>query len=267
MRPSEGGGSDENCVSARLKYRDRALKPSNTSKHLIAAARELSRQVERLKFAPPVSHVYNPLTYAWKAHEEYLRRFGDGRKRVVFLGMNPGPFGMAQTGVPFGEVAAVRDWLKIEAPVGKPPREHPKRPVLGFACEKSEVSGRRLWGLFSERFGTAEKFFLEHFVANYCPLVFMEDGGKNLTPDKLKPRERDTLHEVCDAHFAEVVKILKPEWIIGVGDFAAKRATIVLGQSSVRIGRILHPSPASPAANRGWAKQAEAQLKESGVWR
>ena len=36
-------------------------------------------------------------------------------KRVVFLGMNPGPFGMAQVGVPFGEVAAVRDWLRIDA--------------------------------------------------------------------------------------------------------------------------------------------------------
>jgi len=75
----------------------RVLKTASTSRKLVAATRELSRQVERLMFAPPVTHIYNPLTYAWKAHEEYLRRFGDSRRRVVFLGMNPGPFGMVQT--------------------------------------------------------------------------------------------------------------------------------------------------------------------------
>src|SRR5580704_6843533 len=152
---------------------------------LIAAARKLSADAGRLTFSVPVAYVYNPLEYAWAAHELYLRKYGAGRKRVVFLGMNPGPFGMAQTGVPFGEVAAVRDWLKINAKIGKSEQEHPKRPITGFDCARSEVSGRRLWGLFAERFGEAEKFFAGHFVANYCPLVFCEAGGRNITPDKL----------------------------------------------------------------------------------
>ena len=82
--------------------------------------------------------------------------------------MNPGPFGMVQTGVPLGEIAAVRDWMGIEATVEKPATENPKRPIEGFACTRSEVSGRRLWGLFAERFGTAEAFFTDHFVANYA---------------------------------------------------------------------------------------------------
>src|SRR6266550_515031 len=116
-----------------------------TSQHLIAAARELSAQVGRLRFAAPVTHIYNPLEYARLAHEEYLAKYGGGKKRVVFLGMNPGPFGMAQTGVPFGEVAAVRDWLRIDAPVNRPTLEHPRKPVLGFDCSRSEVSGERLW--------------------------------------------------------------------------------------------------------------------------
>ena len=60
--------------------------------------------------------------------------------------------------------------------------------------------------------------------------------------------------------------ILQPEWLEAVGRFAAKKALEVLGQADVRIGRILHPSPASPAANRGWAEQAEKQLKEQGIW-
>ncbi len=236
------------------------------SARLITAAQELRAAVHRLKFPRPVAHVYNPLDYAWAAHEKYLRQSGDGRKRVLFLGMNPGPFGMAQTGVPFGEVAAVRDWLGITAPVGRPPREHPKKPVAGFACPRSEVSGRRLWGLFAARFGRPEKFLADHFVVNYCPLAFFDEGGRNLTPDKFPAQSAARLFAACDAHLHRVVEILEPEWLIGVGDFAARRAASVLPDAPPRIGRILHPSPASPAANRGWAAAAEGQLRALGVW-
>ena len=237
-----------------------------TARRVITAARELSDAVGRLKFRPPVAYVYNPLDYAWEAHETYLRRFAATRKRVMFLGMNPGPFGMAQTGVPFGEVAAVRDWMKVQTAVSQPKRVHPKRPVEGFSCTRSEVSGRRLWGLFSERFGTAEKFFADHFVANYCPLAFMDEGARNLTPDKFTAAESEPLYAACDAHLRDVVAVLKPEWLIGVGDFAEKRARLALDDAGVRFGRILHPSPASPAANRGWSAAATKQLQALGIW-
>jgi single-strand selective monofunctional uracil DNA glycosylase len=243
----------------------RGLKPDAVSQQLIAAAKELAARVDRLKFKTPVAHVYNPLDYAWPAHELYLRKFGGGKKRVVFLGMNPGPFGMAQTGVPFGEVAAVRDWLKIHAPIGRPATEHPKRPVLGFGCPRSEVSGRRLWGLFAERFGTAEKFFADHFVANYCPLAFCEASGRNLTPDKLPATEPARLFAICDMHLRRVLEILEPEWLVGIGGFAAKRGRLVCENTKIHVGQILHPSPASPAANRGWAPAAIRQLVELGI--
>ena len=240
---------------------------SATSKRLIAAARRLSTQVGRLKFQPPVTHVYNPLTYAWKAHEAYLRRFGNGRKRVVFLGMNPGPFGMVQTGVPFGEIAAVRDWLGIRARIEKPRSEHPKRPILGFDCPRSEVSGRRLWKLFAERFGSPERFFAGHFVANYCPLAFCEASGRNQTPDKLSRAERDRLFAICDSHLRRVLEILQPEWLVGIGGFAAERGRLVCEDTKIRVGQILHPSPASPKANRhDWTKTAARELVQLGVW-
>jgi single-strand selective monofunctional uracil DNA glycosylase len=240
---------------------------SATSKRLIAAARRLSAQVGRLKFQPPVTHVYNPLTYAWKAHAAYLRRFGNSRKGVVFLGMNPGPFGMAQTGVPFGEIAAVRDWLGIRARIEKPRSEHPKRPVLGFDCPRSEVSGRRLWKLFAERFGSPDQFFAGHFVANYCPLAFLEASGRNQTPDKLSRAERDRLFAVCDSHLRRVLEILKPEWLVGIGGFAAERGRLVCEDTKIRVGQILHPSPASPKANRhDWTKTAARELVQLGVW-
>jgi single-strand selective monofunctional uracil DNA glycosylase len=232
---------------------------------LIAAAQKLSEEVGRMRFSPPVTHVYNPLEYAWAAHECYLRRFGGNVKRVVFLGMNPGPFGMAQCGVPFGEIAAVRDWLGILAPIGKPAHENPKRPVEGFACARSEVSGKRLWGLFRERFGRAEAFFAEHFVANYCPLAFF-DGGRNLTPDKLPALEAEPLYAACDEHLRKLVEILAPEWVVGVGGFARERAALALQGSETRIGKILHPSPANPAANRDWPGAATRQLIDQGIF-
>ena len=233
---------------------------------IIKAARDLAAQADDLRFESPVCHVYNPLIYARDAHEIYLQRFGATPKEVIFLGMNPGPFGMAQTGVPFGEIAAVRDWMNIRAAIGRPAREHPKRPVLGFECARSEVSGKRLWGLFARRFGTAEQFFARHFVANYCPLAFLTATGSNLTPDKLRPAEREALGRICDAHLRRVLEIMGPKWIIGVGAFARERAEIAAEGLPMQVGQILHPSPASPAANRDWEGMATAQLEALGVW-
>ena len=236
------------------------------SDSLKEAAKELARAVNALSFGPPTAYVYNPLDYAWEIHRRYLELAGGEKKKVVFLGMNPGPFGMAQTGVPFGEIPAVRDWMGLRGEVEKPEPEHPKRPVEGLSCAKSEVSGRRLWGLFAERFGKAENFFEDHFVANYCPLVFMEEGGRNRTPDKLPASESKDLEEACDAHLARVVDVLEPDWLVGVGAFAQKKAQVALAGKDLKIGKILHPSPASPAANRGWAEAAARQLEEQGIW-
>lgn len=235
---------------------------------LIDSSRKLAAALRGLEFSSPVSHVYLPLDYARQAYEGYLQRYGGGRKRVLFLGMNPGPFGMAQTGVPFGEVAAVRDWLGIEEPVGRPAREHPKRPVEGFRCQRSEVSGRRLWGLFAERFGTPEAFFAEHFVHNYCPLVWMSQTGANLTPDKISAAEMAPVEAACLSHLVEVIGLFQPAYLVGVGAFAQTRLLRAAEActSSATIGRILHPSPASPAANRGWATAATRQLTELGAW-
>ena len=233
---------------------------------LIKATKALSQSVGSLSFDLPTAYIYNPLEYAWEIHRQYLELAGDGKKKVVFLGMNPGPYGMAQTGVPFGEIPAVRDWMGLRGEVGKPNPEHPKRPVEGLACTKSEVSGRRLWGLFSDKFPDAKDFFKDHFVANYCPLVFMEESGRNRTPDKLTASEKKPLEEACDQHLREIFDILDPEWLIGVGAFAEKRATIALSGLGIKIGKVLHPSPASPAANRGWAEAATRQLIEQRIW-
>jgi single-strand selective monofunctional uracil DNA glycosylase len=229
-------------------------------------SRELAQRVDVLRFGAPVACVYNPLDYARQPHEEYLAKYGQGTKRVLLVGMNPGPFGMVQTGVPFGDVSAVRHWLKLEGHVSRPAREHPKRPVLGFDCDRREVSGTRLWGWAESRFGTPQRFFRSFFIANYCPLAFVEDSGRNRTPDKLPERERQPLFDACDQALTRIVSELEPEFVIGIGNFAEQRIRRALGETSgVRVSCILHPSPASPRANRNWAATIEAQLAEVGI--
>jgi single-strand selective monofunctional uracil DNA glycosylase len=218
-----------------------------------------------LRFGPPVACVYNPLIYARACWEEYLRRYGRPPREVLVMGMNPGPFGMAQTGVPFGEISMVRDWLGICAPVGRPAEEHPKRPIQGFDCARSEVSGARVWGWARDRFKTPEAFFRRFFVANYCPLVFIEEGGRNRTPDQLPKKEQAPLLEACDRALRATVELLRPRLAIGVGRFAEGALRRALAGLEVEIASVLHPSPANPQANRGWAARADARMQELGV--
>lgn len=233
---------------------------------LLSAAGALRDALAGFPAPPGVDYVYSPLEYAWAMHAAYLERYGQGPKRVVFLGMNPGPWGMAQTGVPFGQVAAVRDYLRLEAPVGRPKKEHPKRPVRGLDTPQSEVSGARLWGAIAERYPDPKDFFAWAFIANYCPLSFMSASGANVTPDKLDAAAQKALYAPCDAHLRAMVEALGPEWVVGVGAFAEERARKALaGVPGLRFGRVLHPSPASPAANKDWAGTATRQLRNLGV--
>ncbi|MFP4383023.1 MAG: uracil-DNA glycosylase family protein [Spirochaetia bacterium] len=241
---------------------------NNTQQLIINAAKELSENCGALTFTNPVTHVYNPLSYARNGYEQYVRLLPPGKKSLLFVGMNPGPWGMAQTGVPFGEIESVREWMGIETSISEPEKLHPKRPVEGFNCSRREVSGKRFWGLMKKRYGSASDFFNTSFTANYCPLLFFQDDGKNRTPDKLCKEEREALFRVCSSHLASVIKILDPDWIIGIGKFAFERVKELMqtGSMNRRVLCILHPSPANPHANIGWDKAVTEKLKEAGIW-
>ncbi|CAH2224690.1 single-strand selective monofunctional uracil DNA glycosylase [Pelobates cultripes] len=228
---------------------------------------ELNLRLAELQFQDPVKYVYNPLLYAWDPHEKYVRTYCQSKKDVLFLGMNPGPFGMAQTGVPFGEVSHVRNWLCIEGEVCKPQSEHPKRPILGFECPNREVSGARFWGFFKSLCGQPETFFQHCFVHNHCPLIFMNQSGKNLTPSDLPKQQRDKLLDVCDESLCQVIKTLGVKMVIGVGRFSEQRAKKALAAEGieVEVKCLMHPSPRNPQANKGWNSVAMAQLQELGV--
>jgi len=234
---------------------------------LFNEALKLRDAVNRLRFAPPVAHVYNPLDYAIGPYQQYLERYAQHTKRKLFLGMNPGPYGMMQCGIPFGEINAAKAWMGLDAAIEKPMKQHPKRPIQGWSCTRSEVSGRRLWAWAAKNYGSAQAFFAEHFVVNFCPLVFLETSGKNRTPELLPSAERLPLDEACMQHLRAVIDLLKPEVLVGIGGFAAKRLELARqhmhSPDAYRVIQILHPSPASPAANRGWEAAIEKQLAQS----
>jgi len=159
----------------------------------------------------------------------------------------------------------VTQWLGIEGQGNSPAEEHPKRPISGFQCPRGEVSGQRLWGWAQTRFGLPERFFNRFWVANYCPLVFMEESGRNRTPDKLKKNEKRLLFDACDEALRRTIDLLQPGHVIGIGNFAFQRAEKALAAMNVRVGRISHPSPANPKANRGWTELIEGELEHVGL--
>lgn len=230
---------------------------------LVRVMERLRDDVDHLRFSPPVAYVYNPLHYAWPVARAYFERYGSAPKEILLLGMNPGPFGMGQTGVPFGEVASVRDYLRLEGPIGSPRHVHEKRPVLGFDCPRQEISGKRLWGAFAKRYADPADLFARAFVLNYCPLLFLSESGANLTPDKLAKAERTELERICDRALGEAIELLEPKHIVGIGAYAAKRAALVTGRDDIVV--MPHPSPANPAANRGWESAASEALASGGI--
>ena len=239
---------------------------------LIEASRRLSAACDSL-IAPLAKqtiakHITNPLDYARDCHEDYLQRYGTLGAKTLMLGMNPGPWGMAQCGVPFGATAMVRDLLEINHPVDQPKNAHPKRPIIGVSLSRQEASGTRLWSLLNQHYGTAEQIHKQVFLLNHCPLLLLDENARNITPDKISGKAVTKLMDVCDQHLRDVVDALAVTRIIGVGKYAEKRAKLALvGRDEISISSCWHPSPASPLANRNdgkdWRDNVISVLDES----
>uniref|UniRef100_A0A8D0B6F4 Single-strand-selective monofunctional uracil-DNA glycosylase 1 n=2 Tax=Salvator merianae TaxID=96440 RepID=A0A8D0B6F4_SALMN len=260
---AEKGRAPMNSLEAPKNF----LEGDSLAERFLRIEREQVVRLNELTFLDPVHYVYNPLDYAWEPHQDYVRRYCQFSKEVLFLGMNPGPFGMAQTGVPFGAVQLVRDWLQVCGQVSRPAQEHPKRPIRGLECPQTEVSGARFWGFFRSMCTRPEAFFHHCFVHNHCPLLFVSQSGRNLTPADLPVAQREQLLKVCDDALCEVVKLLGVAMVIGVGRFAEQRARKALSAAgiSVRVEGVMHPSPRNPQANKGWDAVIKAKLEELGV--
>ena len=237
---------------------------------MIEASSKLRDDVEKFSDSlvkeGSVDAVYNPLAYAWEPHRAYLELASGGGAKTLLLGMNPGPHGMGQMGIPFAATSVVRDLLKItDLEVGQPRKPHPKRPISGLDWPKEEVSGTRLWSLLANEYGSAESIFKSVFLLNHCPLMlFSGERATNITPDKITGPTTKALLERCYEHLREVVDIMKIERVIGVGRYSEKRARNALSGIDISVTTCWHPSPASPLANRNkgedWKKNVRNVL-------
>ena len=208
--------------------------------------------------------VYNPLNYAWDVHEEFIRRTGGNGAKCILLGMNPGPHGMGQMGIPFAATSVVRDLIGITGiSVAKPEVIHPRRPVNGLEHTKEEVSGTRLWGLLQHRYGTIDKISKEIYVVNHCPLMILNGvRGTNVTPNNISGKSVEELMDICDQHLREVVNALDATKVVGIGKYAEKRAVSALCGLGVSVETCWHPSPASPLANRNGGADWRANISK-----
>ncbi|KAI5718898.1 hypothetical protein M8J76_001952 [Diaphorina citri] len=237
----------------------------NIEKQLI---RELTNSNITYEF--PVEYVYNPLDYAFELHSKYVYKYCNSKKKILFLGMNPGPWGMVQCGIPFGEVKAVKGFLNIEGKVNQPEKFHKDRPIKGLDCPRSEISGKRLWELASQLSdGKAADFFKHAYVHNYFPLAFVSKTATNITPAELKNKTTiEKLNSICDKSLSDIVKHLGIETVIAIGKFAETRAEKALKSNrifTVKVTSISHPSPRNPASNKNWVENTTKKLKDLGV--
>lgn len=247
----------------RVKYVN--IYNMNTANQLILLSEEFSLEIEKVrnKIDDDI-YVYNPLIYAKKMFNQYIKEYTVSPTKYLFLGMNPGPFGMAQTGIPFGEINIVKNYLKIDNPISKPKREHPNRKVEGLNIKRSEISGLRLWDLVKSYYPNPKDMRGNIYIANYCPLLFISSvkTAKNITPNKLKKEIRELIDSICDKYLFDTIDLLNCEKLIGIGKYAEKK----LKNDSIPYFSILHPSPASPLANKGWKEKVLSQLEENGVY-
>lgn len=269
--------------------------------NLVHETRVFSDALDRLPLPAGVSHVYNPLAYMRRAHERYLERFvpcmyeqvaprtilttAPSPRPYLILGMNPGPWGMVQTGVPFGDVATARSLLLYDTPP-QPELErvslHPNRPVQGFACTRREASGERLWGGLSQVWaGGPVDVLRDAFAMNYCPLAYFagDEQGTNVTPDafaKSGPhRDREyakALDALCGEYLGRVIEAMGTRVVLAVGryaEFKARMAQAVLCVSSTRpklqVVYLTHPSPLATRSAEQWAEMAQSTMKAAGV--
>ena len=153
-------------------------------------------------------------------------------------------------------------------PVNKPVHEHPSRPVEGMQVKRSEISGRRLWGLISKLYPNVNDFFDKHAVFNYCPLGFLDAGktAKNFTPDHLLKKERIELENVCDSYLKDVISMINPKALIGIGKYAQSKLLAVNGNENRIVDSIIHPSPGNPQANNKWEEKTIEKMRSLGLW-
>lgn len=64
---------------------------------------ELNVSLEQLHLPSEIQCIYNPTVYARHTFEIFVQKYCNSKKDIMYFGMNPGPWGMSQTGVRISE--------------------------------------------------------------------------------------------------------------------------------------------------------------------
>lgn len=152
--------------------------------------------------------------------------------------------------------------MGLRGQVDKPPLLHPKRPIEGLESTREEPSGKRLWTLFQKLSnGSLDIFFEQCFVHNFCPLVFFNKNGNNITPNELKAPYKQQIRDECLRITEEILKLIQPEIIVAIGLYVYDTLRKSEYCKTKRLLRLAHPSPRS-LYNNDWPEKAEKFLIE-----
>ncbi|KAI8124664.1 hypothetical protein FF38_10666 [Lucilia cuprina] len=225
---------------------------------------QLNEKLRNITTPLEISYIYNPVEYAADLHQAYLKKYLKGGKKVLFIGLNPGPNGMGQTGIPFGNITTVRDKMGLNGTVNQPPNIHPKRPVNGLATTIEEPSGKRLWTKFQELSdGSLDIFFEQCFVYNFCPLLFYNSKGDYISPQKLKAPYNRQISNACLHTIEQILELIQPEVIVAIGRYAYDNLKAVKYCIEKRLLYLRHPSPR--ACTKNWSKIADEFFKNENL--
>ena len=100
LRTNDEQSTDEEQSNNNCEISSHHFQTQQHFWHLLDAIEcRMIKELEAIEFVKHIAFVYNPIAYARKVHINYMAKYLNGPKKVVFIGMNPGPNGMVQTGV------------------------------------------------------------------------------------------------------------------------------------------------------------------------
>jgi single-strand selective monofunctional uracil DNA glycosylase len=254
MRRARAGKIDGDPLGAAIRFSSRRFAP---------LARSIARATGWL--------VLDPSRYGERWHAPFRRLYPPRARPLLVFGLNPGPYGMAQTGIPFTDLKRLAQGLPRLAAELARSGERLSLPGLApsslqpFLTRTFESSSVRVHRFLRLAHGSAERAFREVVFVNPCPLLFIDRAlGENRTPADLPRALRAGVDEARVEVVSVAVARLRARGAIVLGRDAAAALSVPL---RARLGERAvveweHPARAVPDI---WARGLLAALRRRGL--